>query len=99
METHVFPSENYYILLSISPSTTEELTIRKTLSDALAQSFGQTSANLTMDLLWVKKDGNQCVLRVHEKHVTMVLASITAATEKPRLSVLQASPFLASLVR
>lgn len=67
METHPFPSEHYYILFSISPPTAEELTIRKTLSDALANSFGQTSANLTMDLLWVKEDGGQCVLRIHEK--------------------------------
>lgn len=67
MEAHPFPSECHYILLSISPAAKDELTIRKALSDALAQSFGQTCANLTIELLWVKEDGEQCAFRVHEK--------------------------------
>jgi len=47
----------------------EELTLRKTVADALTQSFGLTSSSTPIDLLWLSDEGTECVLRVQKESV------------------------------
>ncbi|EKM52385.1 uncharacterized protein PHACADRAFT_61360, partial [Phanerochaete carnosa HHB-10118-sp] len=54
---------NHYIRFSVSPANTDGLTIRKALQDALLQSFGLTSANVYVDVLWLAEDGAEVVVR------------------------------------
>ena len=58
---------NYsYLRFALSPSCNDALTIRKLLQDALLQSFGLTSANTQVDILWVAENGTETVLRVRQ---------------------------------
>lgn len=65
------PHQQHYILLSISPPTQNVFKLRKTISNALEEMFGQTCAAMYIDVLWVEgKDeegGGKCVVRVHKK--------------------------------
>jgi hypothetical protein len=60
-------TENHYMRLSITPATKEELTLRKTVTDALMQGFGATSSSTFLDLLWLSDEGTECVFRVHKE--------------------------------
>lgn len=62
-------SSYHYVRFSISPPTNDALTVRKTLQDALMQSFGLVSANTYMDVLWLAEDGSEVVIRVGERYV------------------------------
>ena len=64
MQTTFLKAENFYFRLKIAPPTKNELAIRKTIVDALTQSFGQTFAATYLDILWTSEDGNACVIRV-----------------------------------
>lgn len=66
MQSTINP-ENHYIRFSILPSTKEELTLRKTVADALTQSFGVTSSSTPLDLLWLSDEGTECVFRVQKE--------------------------------
>ncbi|RDB17738.1 hypothetical protein Hypma_001052 [Hypsizygus marmoreus] len=66
---HSFPSEHHYIRFAVSPPTTDALTLRKALQDALTQTFGITSAGLYTDILWSADDGAQFVVRVRKGSV------------------------------
>ena len=66
MQSTINP-ENHYIRFSIVPATKEELTLRKTVADALTQSFGVTSSSTPLDLLWLSDEGTQCVFRVQKE--------------------------------
>jgi hypothetical protein len=66
MQSTINP-ENHYIRFSIVPATKEELTLRKTVADALTQSFGVTSSSTPLDLLWLSDEGTECVFRVHKE--------------------------------
>ena len=57
------PQTYHYILFSLSPPTTDPIRIRKSIQDALSQSFGLTSASTYLDILWIADDGNQSVVR------------------------------------
>jgi len=62
-------SDAHYMLLSVAPPTQEANAIRKTIADALAQSFGLASGSAYMDILWVDPDGLQCIVRAHKRYV------------------------------
>ena len=65
-------SSYHYVRFSISPPTNDALTVRKTLQDALMQSFGLVSANTYIDVLWLAEDGSEVVVRVGEGYVTIL---------------------------
>jgi len=65
MQSTINP-ENHYIRFSILPATKEELALRKTVADALTQSFGVTSST-PLDLLWLSDEGTECVFRVQKE--------------------------------
>ncbi|TFK36058.1 hypothetical protein BDQ12DRAFT_257713 [Crucibulum laeve] len=92
------PLSQHFMRLSISPPTADALTVRKVISDALNATFGLTSASTYVDVLWVKEDGEECVLRTGLEDVMKVLAAITSSSDSPRLSVVKESPFLPSLL-
>lgn len=54
----------HYIRFALAPPCSDALMIRKHLQDALLQSFGLTSANTQVDILWVADDGSAVVLRL-----------------------------------
>lgn len=60
-------SSYHYIRFSVTPASLDGLTIRKTIQDALLQSFGLVSANIYMDVLWLAEDGLEVVVRVGER--------------------------------
>ena len=68
MVQHVLPPEYYYIRFSVSPPC-DVLAIRKALQDSLAQSFGITSSNTYMDVLWVAEGGGEVVIRGSQRLV------------------------------
>ncbi|TCD67748.1 hypothetical protein EIP91_011990 [Steccherinum ochraceum] len=88
----------HYIRFSVSPPTSDALKIRKTVQDALMQSFGLVAANTYMDVLWLAEDGSEIVLRVGESDASNVMVAVTTSTSSPRLSVTRESPFLPSLL-
>ena len=53
-----------YIRLSLSPPTTDALTLRKLLETSLLQSFGVSRAATYMDVLWIHELGHDAVIRV-----------------------------------
>jgi hypothetical protein len=55
---------NHYLRFSITPACSDGLTVRKTLQDALLQSFGLTSANTYVDILWLAEDGSDVTVRI-----------------------------------
>jgi hypothetical protein len=65
---HTLPPEHHYILFSISPPC-DALAIRKALQDSLAQSFGVTSSNTYLDILWVADPGVAAVVRASQSYV------------------------------
>ncbi len=58
-------SSHHYIRFAANPPCTDALTLRKTIQDALLQSFGLTSANTYVDVLWVADDGTEVVARLN----------------------------------
>lgn len=63
MQTNFLQPEYSYLRLGITPPTKNDLSIRKTIADALTQSFGQTSAATYLDILWLSNDGKECAIR------------------------------------
>ncbi|KAG6811504.1 hypothetical protein H0H92_007106 [Tricholoma furcatifolium] len=84
-------SQYHYIRIALTPPSTyrDALTIRKTLQDALTQTFGVTSAGLHVDILWVAEDSSD--------DASKILAAIVAWSDAPSLRVVRESPFLPSL--
>lgn len=60
-------SGNHYIKFSVNPACLDALTIRKSVQDALLQSFGLTYANIYMDILWLAETGGEVVIRLSSK--------------------------------
>ena len=61
-------SQNYdYIRLSITPPCTDAITLRKTIQDALGQSFGMVSSHTYLDILWIGEDGKEMVIRMGQR--------------------------------
>ncbi|KAH9476862.1 hypothetical protein JR316_0010778 [Psilocybe cubensis] len=99
MNTASLNTESHYLCLSVSPSVASELAIRKTIADALTETFGVTSTSTYLDLLWLKDDGSECIIRAHKSDATKISIAIASWTETPRMAVKQQSPFLPSLLR
>ena len=57
-------SSKHYIRLTVHPAA-DALTIRKSLSNALSETFGITLASVNIDILWVEEDGSEVVVRIH----------------------------------
>ena len=68
MANHTLSSEYHYILFSVSPPR-DALSIRKALQDSLTQSFGATSSNTYVDLLWLEETGAQVLVRTSQTYV------------------------------
>ncbi|KJA24931.1 hypothetical protein HYPSUDRAFT_135500 [Hypholoma sublateritium FD-334 SS-4] len=98
MQTTFLKAENFYFRLKVAPPTKNDLAIRKTIADALSQSFGQTSAATFLDILWTSEDGKECVIRVQRGDATKVAAALASWKELPRLSVSNESAFLPSIL-
>lgn len=64
---HPFHSEYHYICLSVSPPNIDTLSLRKSLQDALTQTFGLTSSSIYIDILWIADGGEQFVVRVNKE--------------------------------
>jgi hypothetical protein len=66
-QQHILQSPNHYIRFSISPPCEDALTLRKSIQDGLTQTFGITSSNTYMDILWIAEDGSETVIRVRKE--------------------------------
>ncbi|KAF8970710.1 hypothetical protein BDZ97DRAFT_1790632 [Flammula alnicola] len=99
MQSIPLHSKTHYLRFSITPATKNDLALRKTLADALMQSFGLTSTATYLDILWTSDDGSDCVIRAQKEDATKISAALASWTESPRLSLTKESPFLPSLLR
>ncbi|KAI0092351.1 hypothetical protein BDY19DRAFT_884416 [Irpex rosettiformis] len=88
----------HYLRFAISPSCNDALTIRKLLQDALLQSFGLTSANIQLDLLWIADNGTETILRARQTDATKLMAAAASSTVGPNLALIKDSPFLPSVL-
>ncbi|KAI0772421.1 hypothetical protein BD413DRAFT_691913 [Trametes elegans] len=91
-------SSHRYIRFSISPPCADALTLRKTIQDALGQSFGIVSSHTYVDILWTADDGTEVVVRIAENEAPKLLAAVTASTALPRLSLVKESSFMPALL-
>ncbi|KAH9922223.1 uncharacterized protein B0H18DRAFT_879512 [Fomitopsis serialis] len=98
MSKRTLVSSYHYARFSVAPACADALSIRKSIQDAFTQSFGLVSANTHVDVLWVADDGSEAVVRLAESEATKLLASVTAYSGRPRLSLVKESSFLPSLL-
>ncbi|KZT00276.1 uncharacterized protein LAESUDRAFT_688338 [Laetiporus sulphureus 93-53] len=91
------PLSYHYIKFSVSPPCTDALLLRKSLQDALDQSFGLVSANTYVDVLWVSEEGSETVVRIAHREAAKLMAATTVYQGPRKLSVLKESPFLPTL--
>ncbi|KIJ41103.1 hypothetical protein M422DRAFT_172777 [Sphaerobolus stellatus SS14] len=91
-------SEYRYLRISASPRITDALSLRKLLADAMMQSFGLSRAGTYMDVLWIKEEGTEAVVRVAEADAQTVLAAVVVLDKPVRLSVVKHSNFLPTLL-
>ena len=59
----------HYIRFRISPPSSDALSIRKAISDALLQTFGLSAESTYVDVLSIAESGQECVLRVRSECV------------------------------
>lgn len=69
MSPNILQPSYHYIRFSIVPPCRDESSLRKTLQDALLQSFGVVTAGTYIDILWIAEDGAETVLRVGSRCV------------------------------
>ncbi|KAK0498987.1 hypothetical protein EDD18DRAFT_1154790 [Armillaria luteobubalina] len=86
----------YYMRFSVSPKTTDALSLRQTIQSALVQTFGIAGGSIYLDNLWVAEDGNETVLRTRKGDSAMIVAAVTSALT-PRISLQKESSFLPAL--
>ncbi|KAI1790548.1 hypothetical protein LXA43DRAFT_482963 [Ganoderma leucocontextum] len=89
---------HHYIRFGVSPPCADPLTIRKSIQDALGQSFGLVSSHTYLDVLWLSDDGAALVIRIGQSDAPKLLAAVAAANVGPKLSLLKESTFLPSLL-
>ncbi|KAJ7054587.1 hypothetical protein C8F01DRAFT_995284 [Mycena amicta] len=89
MAARQLPIRFEYVLLRTCPPS-EALTIRQTLQESLAQSFGLTASDSHLDVLWVGATPHTDASRVR--------AAITASVASPRMELIRNSTFLPSLL-
>ncbi|KAK7688772.1 hypothetical protein QCA50_008311 [Cerrena zonata] len=97
MPQRTLSSNYHYIKLAITPPCKDAITLRKSIQGGLSQSFGLTSANIYVDILWVASEGAETVIRVSSNEAPKVMAAVVTSTDSPNLSVIKDSPFLPSL--
>ncbi|KIY48573.1 hypothetical protein FISHEDRAFT_43010 [Fistulina hepatica ATCC 64428] len=86
---------SHYIRLHLSPAGRDPLSVRKSIQDALAQSFGATSAGTYLDILWISDDGEECVIRVDRSDTARVLAAAMASSAPGQMfTLVKESSFL-----
>ena len=61
-------SDYHYIRFSVSPACIDILAIRKSMQDALGQSFGLVSSHTYVDVLWLAEDGSEVVVRIGPRY-------------------------------
>lgn len=86
----------HYIHLKISPPSIDILTLRKTIANALSQSFGLQEEGTYLDILSLAEDGTECILRVRPECV--LLSRCVFKSSVNGLFISDASKILASLV-
>ena len=59
---------HHYIRFGVSPACTDLLIIRKTIQDALGQTFGLVSSHTYLDILWLAQDGTALVIRIGPRY-------------------------------
>lgn len=64
MSSRPLPSSYHYVRFTATPSCTDAVTVRKSIQDALGQTFGTLYANTYVDILWIADDGSETVVRV-----------------------------------
>lgn len=57
----------------MTPPCSDALTLRKSIQDALGQSFGMVYSNTYVDVLWVAEDGSELVIRIAERCVFLFI--------------------------
>ncbi|KAF8586409.1 hypothetical protein K439DRAFT_1340903 [Ramaria rubella] len=87
-----------YIRFSIEPGIQEPLFLRKTLENAMLQSFGVSRAATYMDVLWISTDGRAAVVRISESDAEALLAAVVVLDKPVRLSVTKHSSFLPTIL-
>ncbi|KAF8502992.1 hypothetical protein BU17DRAFT_58645 [Hysterangium stoloniferum] len=92
------PNVYRYIRLSVKPSISEGLTIRKLLEIAMLQSFGVTRAGTYMDVLWISEEGHEVVIRIADADAETLLAAVVVLDNPVRLSVVKHSGFLPAIL-
>ncbi|KAL4254698.1 hypothetical protein ABKN59_004442 [Abortiporus biennis] len=95
---HPLTTTNHYIRFKFEPACSDAFTVRKLLQDALLQTFGMTSANIYMDVLWFAEDGSEVVVRVNANDCVKIIAAAASSSTLPNLKVVKESPFLPSLL-
>ncbi|KAI4525134.1 hypothetical protein K525DRAFT_192297 [Schizophyllum commune Loenen D] len=98
-QTNLIDSGNHFCRFSLSPACSDALTLRKTLEDALEQTFGATSARSAIDILWTSDDGTQVLVRTAAGDAPKLLAAVATYDGSLRLTLMKESPFLPSLLR
>ncbi|GLB44477.1 hypothetical protein LshimejAT787_1701040 [Lyophyllum shimeji] len=77
---HSLATPYHYIRIAVGRINPQRdaLSLRKTLQDAITQTFGITSSAVYVDVLWMAEDGGHCVLRVQKDDASKILAAIVA---------------------
>ncbi|KAH8831204.1 hypothetical protein DL96DRAFT_1586842 [Flagelloscypha sp. PMI_526] len=91
-------SSYHYILFQISPKPTDELALRKSIQDALSESFGQTGASAYVDILWLNEQGDKSIVRTRPEDAPKIMSAAATSATSPRLSTLKDSSILTSLL-
>ncbi|KAJ7576900.1 hypothetical protein C8J56DRAFT_799242 [Mycena floridula] len=82
-----------YLRLSVSPATTDLLSLRQAIQVSLAQMFGEVMANVYLDILWVAEEGTAMIIGVAPNEAKKVLAALPMT-----MSLVKQSSFLPSLL-
>ncbi|KAG7087769.1 hypothetical protein E1B28_013710 [Marasmius oreades] len=91
-------SRYHYILLSLYPPfpPNSELKIRQSIQEALIQSFGVALGSTYVDIISIKDDGSEAVLRADVGDAKPIMASLAAYTSSMR--VVKDTAFLPALL-
>ena len=57
-----------YVRLAITPACVDAITLRKSIQDALGQSFGIVSSHTYLDVLWIDELGEELVIRIGQRY-------------------------------
>jgi hypothetical protein len=66
------PPVDVYLTIHLDPPTTDDLVLKKSVHDAMQQTFGLTRALAYFDVAWKDGDGTRVVIRVGEGRVSLM---------------------------